>query len=251
MRRFVLTLAWLGTLLFGSVFVLSFADPLRIEQAARELLRIEIERRVGDKIESLSGGALAGMARKVLGQQDAEIEALRRAIAAELPRRVAERLADLQRVDCECRKHLGALAQRAAHAHLASLLQLREQLNDTIEIAYAHVTRQLLRELRIFSASNALAFALLLGLAAWRRSSGRQLLLAAAVLVGSVAITGGLYLFHQDWLHTLVFGRYVGLAYAGWLAAVVLLLGDLAFNRARLTNALVNLVGAVGTASPC
>ncbi len=252
MRRLVLTLGWLGTLLFGGVVLLSFAEPLRIEQAARELLRIEIEHRIGEKVESLSGGRLANLARKAVERQDGEIERMRRVIANDLPRRVAERVADLQRADCECRQRLVRAAQEAATEHLQSLLQLRERLDAMIETAYAQVTRQLLRELRIFSGSNALAFALLLGLAARRRSSGRQLMLATGVLVGAVGLTGGLYLFHQNWLHTLVFGSYVGLAYAGWLAAVAGLLGDLAFNRARVTNLVVNAVGALaGPASPC
>lgn len=198
MRPLVLTLAWLGTLLFGGVFLLSFAEPLRIEQAARELLRIEIEHRIGEKVESLSGGRLASLARKAAERQDGEIERMRRVIANDLPRRVAERMADLQRADCECRQRLVRAAQEAATEHLQSPLQLRERLDAMIETAYAQVTRQLLRELRIFS------------------------------------------------------GSYVGLAYAGWLAAVAGLLGDLAFNSARVTNLVVNAVSALaGSASPC
>jgi hypothetical protein len=82
-----------------------------------------------------------------------------------------------------------------------------------------------------------------------------QLILPAIVLVGAVIVTGGLYLFNQNWLHTVVFGQYVGLAYIVYLASAALLLADIVFNRARVTTRLVNLtlqsVGSVATAVPC
>jgi hypothetical protein len=58
-----------------------------------------------------------------------------------------------------------------------------------------------------------------------------------------------------DALHTIVFGQYVGLAYALYLTVVALLLADVVLNRARVTTRLVNValqaVGSVATAVPC
>ena len=82
-----------------------------------------------------------------------------------------------------------------------------------------------------------------------------QLVLPAFVLVGAVGITGGMYLFSQNWLHTIIFGQYIGFAYSLYLAAVALLLTDVAFNRARVTtqivNSALNLVGTAASAVPC
>jgi hypothetical protein len=82
-----------------------------------------------------------------------------------------------------------------------------------------------------------------------------QLLLPAVVMVGAVMVTGGLYLFNQDWLHAILFADYVGLAYPVYLACVALLLGDVVLNRARVTTPIVNMlleaVGAAVRAVPC
>jgi hypothetical protein len=255
MRRFLLLFSVIGTLAFGAAFVLSFTHPLRVEQAARDLLRLQVERDVGQRIDSLSNHRLVDLAMATAGRTEADIDASRRALRAEVPRRVAEAMADLLDADCDCRRRLVEFANDAAIGGLASLLDTRDKLTVFIESAYAAVSAQLLREFRIFTASNALALALLGVIAFVRRGATLQLVLPAIALTGAMAITGGLYVFNQDWLHTIVFGDYVGFAYAGYLAVVALLLADVLLNRARVTSVLFNAassaVGSAVTALPC
>jgi len=85
MRHLVLLLSLLGFLLFGGSFALSFLDPLRIERAAREVVRIEVERRVGEKIDRLSNARVAGLAQRALQQTEVDIERTQQAIGV-LPR---------------------------------------------------------------------------------------------------------------------------------------------------------------------
>ena len=68
-----------------------------------------------------------------------------------------------------------------------------------------------------------------------------QLLLVAATVLSAALVVGGFYLFKQDWLHTLVFGSYVGWSYAAYLAAVTGLFADILFNEARVCANLLNL----------
>lgn len=49
-------------------------------------------------------------------------------------------------------------------------------------------------------------------------------------------------------LVSILFNDYAGLAYAGWLCVVVLLLADILGNRARVCNSLLQTAGA---AVPC
>ncbi|MFO1337802.1 MAG: hypothetical protein U1F53_06120 [Burkholderiaceae bacterium] len=255
MRAIVLALGVLGAALFGGALVLSLLNPILVERAAREVVRIEVERRVSDKVEALSNAKVTDLALKALQKADVDIERTRDAIRRELPRRVGSVVADMLNADCECRQRLLAYMERAEEERLSSLTQLREQLVTLIESSYASVSQSLMREFRIFAASNMAAFALLAAIAAVRRKATLQLLLPAVVLVGSVAITGGMYLFSQNWLHTIVFSQYVGLAYVVYLVCVALLLADVVFNRARATTQMVNLlfsaVGAAATAVPC
>jgi hypothetical protein len=244
-----------GCLFFGIALLVSYMQPLLIEKAAREIIRIEVERRVGEKIDVLSNSRVLDLAQKALGKTDEEIAAARRAIANDVPRKVAEVVADMLNADCECRKRLVERAVKANEEQLSSLGQIRQKLSGLIESSYATVTHHLMREFRIFSAANAAAFALLGLVTYFRRAAALQLILPAVVLLGAAAITGALYLFNQNWLHTIVYGDYVGLAYIAYLAAVALALTDVIFNQARVTTRLLNLaldaVGSAATVSPC
>lgn len=255
MRTMILGLAVLGTLLFGAAFAISWLNPLLIERAAREIVRIEVEHQVGESIDRLTDSRLAGLAERALRRIDLDIERSRQALRDDVPRRVANVVADMLDADCACRQRLVESAQRSENGRLTSLTLAREKLAGFIESTYASVAASLMREFRIFTASNALAFALLGLVTLFRRRSGLQLLLTAVVLVGAVALTGGVYVFNQDWLHTIVFGEYVGLGYAAYLAGVTLLLADVAFNRARVTTRIVNVIldaaGSALVAVPC
>jgi hypothetical protein len=124
-----------------------------------------------------------------------------------------------------------------------------------IRTKYMETAEALTREFRIFTGANAAMFALLGLTTRWRKRAGAQLLLPAAVLIGAAAVVGGLYLFSQNWLHTVVFAEYVGLGYFAYLALAVALLADIAFNRARVTteivNAILNVLGSAVTVVPC
>jgi hypothetical protein len=255
MRPTILFISAIGTLLFGTGLLLSLLNPLSIEQAAREVVRIEVERRVGERIDTLSNSRIVGLAQKALQKTDLDVLKTQEALRQELPSKVANVVADMLNADCECRKRLVARMPRNEESRLASLAQVRENLLSLIESAYASVASNLMREFRIFCGSNAAAFALLGAVTLVRRRAALQLFLPAFVLLGAVATTGSLYLFEQNWLHTIVFGEYVGFAYSLYLAAVALLLADVAFNRARVTtqvvNQALNAVGAAASAVPC
>lgn len=255
MRRAILRFSVAGTLLFGIAFVLSWLNPIWVERAYGTVLRMQVERETGERLDALSGSAIAGRAQRLLGRTDADIARTREAIRREVPAKVAQVVAAMHDADCACRKRLETTIDAGARQHLLSLSQLRTRLAGLIESAYADVRRKLLRELRIFTASNAAAMAMLGVVTLVRRRAGLQLMLPAAVLAGGVVVTAGLYLFAQDWLHTIVFNDYVGLAYAGWLVLVVLLLADILGNRARMSTRLLNAcaaaVGAALTAVPC
>jgi hypothetical protein len=193
MRRAILALALVGTVLFGVGFVMSFLNPLLVERAARELIRIEVERRVGEKIESLSSARIVTLGQRALGKTDAELEIAKRELAAGIPRKVAEVVGAMRNADCECRKRMGEAATKAHEERITQLGQVRERLSILIESAYASVAANLMNEFRVFTGSNAVAFALLWLVTFFRRGAALQLLLPAVVLTGAVARAGSLY----------------------------------------------------------
>ncbi|KRC26936.1 hypothetical protein [Acidovorax sp. Root217] len=244
-RPLVFAIALVGGLFFGALFAVSLARPAWVEQTARTMIRAQIEKRTGEKIAALDARFLDGKARALLQEREREIAAVRRALTDGLPARIAAIAAEMGIPECECRKRT---SERMA-LKLGTLQQMQTQLSDLIRTQYLETAGQLLRELRIFSGANALAFALL-GIAALRKPAARlQLLPAAATLLLATAAASGVYLFGQNWLHTIVFGDYVGWALLGYIALVYAWLCDLLFNRAQVTAHLLSSAG--GSVSPC
>jgi hypothetical protein len=255
MRRAILIFALLGAGLFAGAFFVSYTRPMAIERAAREIVRMEVQRRVDGRIEELGDSRIAAFARKALHRNDAEMVAAQDALRAAAAAKVGEVAENMLRGDCACRFRLHALFEEARKGRIAFLGDVHERLTHLVEIAYATTARNLQREFRIFTLTNAAAFALLALVAYVRKGAKLQLLLPALVLVGAVVVTGGLYLFSQDWLHTIVFADYLGWGYTAYVSLVALLLADILMNHARVTTPLVNaaaeLLGAAATAVPC
>lgn len=244
-RPLVLVVALVGGLLFGALFAVSLFQPAWVEQTARTMIRVQIEKKTGEKIAALDARFLDGKARVLLQEHEREIAAVRRALTEGLPARIAAIAAEMGIPGCECRRRT---TERMA-LRLGTLQQMQAQLTQLIRTQYLDTARQLLRELRIFSGANALAFALL-GLAALLRTGARlQLLPAAATLLLATTAASIAYVFGQDWLTTIVFGHYVGWALLGYIALVYAWLCDLLFNRARVSAHLLSGVG--GSISPC
>ena len=66
MRTLILCFGILGTLVLGAAFALSFSSPLLVENLGKEIIRIEIERRLGTQLDALSGSRMAGLAQDCL-----------------------------------------------------------------------------------------------------------------------------------------------------------------------------------------
>ncbi len=245
-RPLVLFIALAGSLFFGALLAVSVAKPAWVERTARTMIRAQIEKTTGEKIAALDARFLDGKARILLQEREHEILAVRKALTDGLPARIAAIAAEMGIPECECRRRH---AERM-ELKLGTLQQMQAQLTDLIRTQYLETAGKLLRELRIFSGANALAFALL-GVAALRRPEARlQLLPAAATLLAATTAASLVYLFGQNWLHTIVFSSYVGWALLGYIALAYAWLCDLLFNRARVSAHLFS-GGIGGSLSPC
>ena len=155
MRTLILCFGILGTLVLGAAFALSFSSPLLVENLGKEIIRIEIERRLGTQLDALSGSRMAGLAQEALGRTDSEIAAVRREIEAGIPDKVASVMTDMRRADCECRKRNAVYTQQRQATQLASLIQMRARLVEFIESAYHQTTASLLRDCLLYTSDAA------------------------------------------------------------------------------------------------
>lgn len=255
MRVIALLVALLGSLVFGSAFVLSYTNPAYVESVGKDLIRLEVERRVGEKIAALDRSTIARVAEKLSGQNAVEIAAAKRMLAEGLQQKIAAAIAEMRNLDCECRKAIDRRITGILEGRVVTLSLVNDRLMLLIRTKYIETAEALTREFRVFTGANAGVFMLLGLIAMVRKRASLQLALPTAVLLVAAAATAYLYLFNQNWLHTVVFADYLGLGYFIYLGLAIALLADIAFNRARVTtrllNAVLHLVGSALQAVPC
>lgn len=249
-RRFSAAIGFGGFILFAAGFVFSFLRPTAVESLAAGLVRMEVEREVRSTLDGPAAAALMRLAAGALSANAEEGARLRR-LSEALRGPIARVSAEMRDPDCPCRS-----AARTGLGWTASMLGRADaRLTRLIRSKYLDVAARLTREFRIFCAANALVM-LFLGIAVVARPGANvHLLPPALILVGAAAITAYLYLFQQDWLHTIVFGDYVGLGYFAYLGAATVLLADVVLNRARVATRLLNLatsvLGGAVSVTPC
>ena len=250
-RAVIVAIGIAGALVFGSAFTLSFLDPGFVERIGKEIIRYQIEKKVREKIDALDAGTLAKQAARHIRGFDAEIASAKRQLAAGLPEKIAAIVAEMGKLDCECRKKIERSIHDGYLRQIANAAQAQEKLNTLIRTKYMETAEKLVREFRIFTGSNAAVFALLAVAGLVKRKAGLHLIPAATVLAAAAGVTGFLYLFNQNWLHTLVFSDYVGLTYVAYLALAFALLSDVIFNRARITARILGSFGGGLGIGPC
>ncbi|HEX5785262.1 MAG TPA: hypothetical protein VFY35_11075 [Burkholderiaceae bacterium] len=255
LRAAVLAFGVVGLALFGTAVVASLVSPGWVEHTARELIRLQVEKKVHQQIESLDNNALMKRAEQATQEHREELAQAQRQLSAHLPEHVAKVIADMQDLDCECRKHIEDSIRKGYESQMGAATQAQARLNLLIRARYMETATQLTREFRIFTATHAAVFAFLMAAVLLRRKAGLHLLPVAGVLMGASGLTSYLYLFQQDWLHTLLFNDFAGWAYVGYMALVFAFLSDLVFNQGRVTAEVLSRVfEAVGSAlsvAPC
>lgn len=254
-RRSALAIGAVGFVLFAMAFLVSIARPGFVEQVARDVIRYEVEKKVHEKVESIDAHFLSGKAEVFAKNYAEDIALARRLLAQQLPTSLANVIAEMQNLDCECRKKIEIDIREGFEWRITSALAAQGRLTTLIRSKYMEIAGQLTREFRIFTGTNAIVFALLLVAVFVKRQAGIHLLPSAFVLLSAATVTAYLYLFNQNWLHTLVFSDFVGFAYIGYLGGVFALLCDIIFNRARVTveilNSLLNASGSAIQVVPC
>jgi hypothetical protein len=259
MKWILRTLGLTGTLLFASLLFITFHTPNWVEVAARDFITSEVRAQVDAHIEGIEiakGGDALAQAAGVLHRRNAErMAGIKTALAAKIHERVADALTQVRELDCECRDRIAEMIQAGMTNALTSLDGANARLTDFVHEKYLRVVGELKRDIRIFSATNAVACLLLLVLSFARPRAIEHLVFPGVLLAVAVTVSSYCYLFEQNWLFTLIYSDYFGFAYLGFLGFIFGLLLDIFVNRGRVTtqlgNGVLHAVGSAFSLSPC
>lgn len=259
MKAALRTFGTLGVLLFGITFGLTWGAPGFVEDAARDFIQDRIEAETVERIAAMplpnADGTLGRIAETLLRENERELARWRAALEVWVRTELTAVMAEMGNLDCACRVKYARLVREGIEIHVASLQAVREALTDFMKATYIQVARKVALDLRIFSGSNLVIFALLLAASLLKPRAAAHLLLPGTLLLLSTLGCVYLYLFRQNWFFTVLYDDYMGFGYLGYVVLLFGVLCDIALNRARITsrivNALLSVAGSAVSVVPC
>lgn len=248
-----------GAAIFATFFAFTYSVPGWVEDFAAEYIESEAEKRIDSSIDAIrpldSDGALARLAQSIYEKNEAQIEQAKANLRKKVHEQWAAALALIRDLNCECRQKYADMFESGFKTDIALLQAANDRIVDFIHSSYMEVATELKTDIRIFTASNAAVFVLLLLVSLLKPRAITHLFLPGVLLAISTLICSYFYIFEQNWLLTIIHSSYLGFAYLAWLGVVFLFLCDIVFNRGRITtqilNAIFNAVGSALSVVPC
>jgi hypothetical protein len=243
-----------GAALFAAFLALTFHTPRSVENFGRSYIEAQVLEAVDARIDALASpsgdAALPRYAVELLHANQTELSQLRQSLKSGARAQLAACIAQLLELSDTQRATLQTLLVRGAEWRIADLGAQNSRLAGLIQYGYLQVVDELRRDIRIFTASNAVAFLLLIIVSFFRPDAVRQLTVPATLLVLATLMCAYAYVFEQNWLLTIIHGDYLGFAYTGYLVVVFLFYCDIALNRGRVTaRILESIFNTVGSAA--
>jgi hypothetical protein len=248
-----------GLAIFAGFFAVTFAVPQWVEEFATEYLEGEVIEQVDTSIDAAGPprgeDMLSRAAAKLYQRNEQEILRLKTDLKIRSRELLDLALVAVRDPACECRLRIAHALKEFDATQLAALLADNTRLSTHIQQKYLGLTADLKREIRIFTATNAVCFLLLLLVAFAKPRAVRHLLYPGVLLLLSTLLCAWLYLFSQNWLLVIIHGDYTGFAYAAYLGLVFLFVSDIGLNRGRVTAHIVNgaasVLGSTLALAPC
>ncbi len=249
----------IGAVTFVTFFVLTFSTPGWIENFAQEFIKYEVAKQIDSRVDSIGppagDNALSKFASAVYKKNQVRIDGLKNSLKVEAHEKMADALAEIRNLDCECRAKWVKAYKESFKSNIALLEAANEKVVGFIQSTYMNVVEDLKRDIRIFTGSNAAVFVMLLLVSFLKPRAVAHLFLPGVLLVLATAICSYFYIFEQNWLLTVIHNDYLGFVYMGYIGLVFSFLCDIAFNRARVTtkilNAFFNAIGSAVSVVPC
>jgi len=231
------------TAIYAFAFVYSLTSTKSIEHQARVFITSQIQKKTHQKIDSLSlNHKLLQLSGKVYKKEKENLAFFKKALKEEADEKLAKIVAKMQKrpEDSRRQSRLKAFLHNILIVTIQSLEQSTKKLENFMQYQYLHIFDKLLKDFRIFLASNLIVLLLMLYLAF--RQNSTKLKFLTTLMTASTLLASYLYIFKQNWFFTIIFNDYLGITYLIYLAIILFVLVDIIFNKARITDLVLNFI---------
>ena len=237
-------------LLYGVLFVSAFLLPYTIEKHAHSFIAQEVSKQTHERIDSIGNhkifnSKLMILAKKKMKEEQKKVDRIKILLHLKADKILAEVVAKMHDQDSGCRKK----HERFFHAVLIdvklSLTKGVNQIKSFMKRSYMVVMQKILDDFKIFLGSNFLALFVLFLLLHYKEKHEKTLVWLAGFMLVSTLVCSYFYIFNQNWFFTLIFNDFVGFGYLAYLLVLFSFFVDIGFNKARVTEVIVNAIGNV------
>ncbi|WP_163832567.1 hypothetical protein [Spartinivicinus ruber] len=154
----------IGACFFTLVLWLTFSIPGFVEDVGREFIKSKIKEETGYKIEEISvehkDSKLFKLAQNIYDKNSDKIDEYKEKLRTKVHKKIAIVIAEMQNLDCECRKKHEKLIKESYQSRVFPLTNANEKLLEFMKTKYMEVSIKLKQDFRIFTVVNLLAFTL-------------------------------------------------------------------------------------------
>mgnify|MGYP000002896104 CR=1 FL=1 len=250
------SIGFIGLILFGLLFGLTYGLPGAVEESAKGFVQKQITIEVEEKYLQAKESSVTQKALSIASKLGFEKEQIVSDLENDLPNKIATVIANMCGYDCEKKKALAASITKSYVGKIANIEVAHYNLGEVVEGKYMEIVKNLRFDLRIFLGTNTAMF-LILVIAAYMKPKAvtTQLFLPGMLLLTATIISSTIYIFGQDWFYTILYNDYMGFGYIAYLSIIFGFLMDVAFNKAQVTsdilNAFFEAIGSTLSCVPC
>jgi len=237
--------ALLGCLLFGGLLGLVQLGPETVERSAKAFVIGKVQDEIAGLVDSPQARLLKRGYQLLRQRFEVQLADTQSALAEELPEKIAGILARLCNFDCSAESDIATFIRKYLQDRQKVLALALTKFGELAQGRYSAILGSLLAELRTFAACNLGIFLTLLISSFLAGPRRRFLILPSMFLLGSTLLVAYFYIFEQNWFYAILFERYLGLGYLGYVAFLFLWLIDIVYLKAKVTETVVNAVGSM------
>ncbi|MCF6196928.1 MAG: hypothetical protein L3J50_09530 [Emcibacter sp.] len=254
-QTFLRIFGLLGTVIFIPLFVLTFSSPHSIELAGKSFIQWKLTSVTEQKIDAIHIPTTTKFGAYLNKKAGLKLETLKKQLKDELPKILADQIAKMSNLNCECRQKWEGWLAKSLKIKVTTIEKAKVKVAEYSQVKYMAIVTKLTRDVRIFFGVNAIVFLLLLLVSFLKPKAVYHLFVPAVLLMISSIFCSYFYIFEQNWFFTILYDDYMGFAYLGYLTVTFSFLCDIIFNKGRVTTEIMNgissALGQLVTFSPC
>lgn len=228
------SISLVGLMVFSFCFYTISAHPEIIEKMAKTFVITKAQLKAddfqkNDKVEAVADKALSIAVKFGFDQQK-----IQEKMDGGIDNYIRDSLSAICKFDCPDAIESNAVEQ----SRFTNFKFHGQSIMEALKDRYMKTIDLLVRDLRIFTGVNAIAFFVMLGMSFMKTNQPKALVIPWVFLLLSVVIASISYIGNSHWFYDILMNHFMGFGYLFYMAFIFGMLCDFVFNEAKFLQAI-------------